>query len=122
MFEQKPQRFTVTQEHITLLQALNVPRKRLSDTHHDDLCFADWKRPFGNSDIVCDAIRLIFGEHAVDEEGCYDEDHADHVLGLISDMRTVFQILVDNLSIQVGTYGRTSDRYEIHFTHWRLVT
>lgn len=120
MFRRTLVRFIVTDEHLTLLRHLNVNCVRPNDDVWDYFYLVDPRRPLGNSDILCDAIRIIHGSGAVDGCGYYDENHANNVLNLIADLCTVFQIMLDNLSIQAGTYERMSDRYGIDKTRWAL--
>lgn len=116
MFEQHTERFKVTAHHITLMQKLNVPKPGCAY----NLVLADVKRPYGNSDIEGDIAKLL-NLGAPDEDGQFDSDVESYMWRLVHELPTVFQIMLDNLSLCVGTYERTTDRYQIHKTPWRVL-
>ena len=98
--------FTVKDEHIKLLKAARV---RWEDCEFGAPAI-DCKRPYGNSDVYGDMAEIL---GVPDEPESYPE-----LLKLHQELEIVLQILIDNLSIEVGTY-KQNDRYSDDL--WRKV-
>ena len=88
----KPEVFHVTDHHLKLLKRMYVG--------WDDTEFGapsiDPKRPYGNSDVINDICEILKLERTYSNEKYADDIHRE--------METALQILVCNLSIEVGTY------------------
>jgi hypothetical protein len=87
--------FTVTDEHIELLQLLNIGWMDAEFGAPE----VDPKRPYGNSNVVQDICEIL----------CYDADDQSDVeraKRVHREMDTVLQIIVDTGRIETGPYRR----------------
>lgn len=107
------QTFTVTHEHLKLLQRMWV---RWDDCEYGAPAI-DSKRPYGNSDVEGDIAEILGWEYDKDHWDGMPSDLRDVASSIHSEMKTVLQILVVNLHIYVGKYERP-DRYG---TNWSFV-
>ena len=116
------QRLTVTKVHLALLS-------RLILRSQEGVPAVDTKRPYGNSDVLGD-LREIYGEVTdfeivkIEDGGTLvldsdrvvsrsdgpagSENFEDTLWRYHSEMTTVLEILIDNLSIDESTYIRSS--------------
>ena len=108
--------FTVKEEHIKLL-------KNLCFSYDDYMEFGapavDPKRPYGNGDVYGDIGEILGWEKEELESEYYDEytysDEQRKVMDkLHREMEVVLQILVKNLSIELGEYE--ASKYGINWT------
>ena len=95
--------FKVTPDHIKLLQHMYVS---WFDCEYGAPCI-DPKRPYGNSFVEGD-IAEILGWDIDDDYSDLFEATREKCAAIHAEMQTVLQILVSNLSIQPGTYAKTS--------------
>ena len=103
----------VTENHIKLLKNLYIDWE---DCEFGAPC-VNFKRPFGNSDVYGDMANIL-GIELADEEKNYElYEKQIYSLGKgYRELQDCLQILVRNLSIEVGTYE--CDDYD---TNWRRV-
>lgn len=103
----------VTENHIKLLKELYIGWE---DCEFGAPC-VDCKRPFGNSDVYGDMAEILGIKLANQEENfeLYNRQ-IDSLAKGYRDLQDCLQILVRNLSIEVGEYER--DDYD---TNWRKV-
>lgn len=120
-----PVTFTVDELHLAMVQKFNISSLNGVPT-------VDPKRPYGNSDELYDLVELYADLHNLEVvkiedrggvlllhgdkvvargtgEGAATEDVLTMLTQYHNQMETVLQILVDNLSLSVGTYGKESD-------------
>lgn len=114
------EKFTLTEDHITLLNHSYVS--------WDDCEFGaaaiDCKRPYGDSSVVYDICTLLGWATSedferADEEGRYDEFYEefwDRANKIHREIETALQVCLDNLSFQTGEYER-----EKYTGHWEPV-
>lgn len=89
--------FMVTGEHIKLLQRLNI-----NENIHGGFPTVDPKRPFGNSDVYRDMAEIL--DHENTEDGEISPERQESYDELLSEMKTVLEILISNLSLFPGEY------------------
>lgn len=108
--------FTVKEEHIKLL-------KNLCFSYDDYMEFGaptvDPKRPYGNGDVYGDIGEILGWEKEELESEYYDEytysdEQRKAMDKLHREMEIVLQILVKNLSIELGEYE--ASQYGINWT------
>lgn len=104
--------FTVTEEHITLLQRLCL------DTR-DEKPQISSKRPFGNSDYYTDVLKLTDNYQEPHIEDPLDD--GDYILTengkakaetLLNETQTALEILLTNLTIQPTTYTKQNRNWQ----------
>lgn len=99
------ERFTVTVQHIALLERMYVS--------HNGVEFGapsvDPKRPYGNHDVLRDMAEILGME--VDEEEGPDDGQREILLTLHGEMETVLQILLNNASRGIRPGGYSTERY-----------
>lgn len=95
--------FKVTEEHIKLLQSMYVS---WFDCEYGAPCINP-KRPYGNSFVEGDIAKILGWLDNNDDEDDFPEELYEKCATIHSEMETVLQILVSNLSIQPGTYTKT---------------
>lgn len=103
--------FFVTENHIKLLKSLYIG---WDDTEFGSPSI-DPKRPFGNSDVYGDMAEILGIELAEYGTEKY-EKQIDSLDKGYHDLQLCLQILVSNLSIQVGKYIQTK---EYDSSSWR---
>lgn len=114
-----PMKFTVTEQHIALLERTYVFWDRSA---YEGAPAVNSKRPFGNSDVMRDIYEIIHPEslnvreEKWDEfwEFFYEQDHTDLEM-LFREMEYVVQIALQCAgrleAIEIGTYYRP-DQYD----------
>lgn len=105
-------RFTVTGDHIKLLQRLNI-----SENIHNGFPTVDPKRPFGNSDVYRDMAEIL--DHENTEDGEISPERQESYDELLSEMKTVLEILISNLSLLPGEYRQECSYF--HPPKWKPV-
>ena len=104
--------FTITKQEIKLVQEMYVS--------WDDCEFGapsiDPKRPYGNSDVLLDMAEILGFlpgdkyKYKEQNQDAYEEmvvvEQEEVLLELHSNMQTVLQILIDNLSLKEGIYKK----------------
>jgi hypothetical protein len=110
-----PQRFTVTDAHLTLLRAAYV---RWEDIETGAPAI-DGKRPYGNGDVPRDMAELLGVEPAGDEYGDAEElsrDQREELLRLHRETETALQIVLVTGAFEAGEYEASPYRID-----WRKV-
>ncbi|MBC8488488.1 MAG: hypothetical protein H8D45_20870 [Bacteroidetes bacterium] len=111
--EGKKQYFTVTEQHLKLLQRLYI--SWAGTGYNWGVPTVNPKRPYGNSSMLSDVIDIVSLPIEYDEniDGYTDEDESI-IRQLHSETHIALQILTSNLSIKEGTY--VADEYNDNWT------
>lgn len=111
-------RFTLTKEHITLLQGFNID---WDDTCYEGAPTVDIKRPYGNSSGVApDIHRLLTGERIGDvdsKRGELTKRESTRYEKLHREMATALEIVLVAMSFEPGIY----ERGQYAYGEWRRV-
>lgn len=99
--------FKMTDKHIKLLRNANV---RWEDIEYGAPAI-DGKRPYGNSDVTSDIVKLLFGDVPEDAQ----EALSDYARQLHKETETALQIILSTGTFEPGNY--VSDDY---FSNWKL--
>lgn len=108
------ERFEVTEDHIKLIQRMNID--------YNDCCefgapCVNPKRPYGNSNVFADINEILGLGFEEDENGCYNDNQLDIMYDFHSGTTIVLQILIQNISdFGTGAYER-----EKFGGHWKRV-
>lgn len=106
------QRFTITEEHLKLLQRMYVS--------WEDCEFGapsiDCKRPYGNSDVYGDIAEILGIKSSDDEDEPFTEAQHKAMNKIHKEMKTVLQIGVRLLKFEVGSY-----ECESYLSNWRKI-
>jgi hypothetical protein len=104
------QRFTLTSEHLKLLQRAIVT--------WEDCEFGapaiDCKRPYGNSSVYHDIAEILGIPANQDEDEPYTREQYERMRQLHGETQTALQIILATLKFGVGEYE--ADKYD---TNWR---
>lgn len=101
-----PQSFTVTEDHVKLLQRMYV---QWNDSGYYGAPAIGLKRPYGNSDVLDDIAEIVGYKPTFDREGDLRDEDEEHLLKLHRETEVVLQILLQNpLDFQVGKYQRST--------------
>lgn len=95
--------FQLTKDHLTLLRHMNVG--------WDDCEFGapniDPKRPYGNSNVIQDILKIL-NITACDHEDCYLEEHHPELVARLTTLHagteTALQIILCTGKFEEGTY------------------
>lgn len=107
-------RFTLTEEHVTLLRASNVRWYRCEA----GAAGIDCKRPYGNTDVVGDMAE-IFGVETVEDQWGQKvvlKEDADRFRALHEELDTALQIVLTTGCFEPGEY--IADDYH---RNWRAL-
>ena len=111
------QRFTVTEDHIKLLEQLNIGWY----TGENDAPAVDSKRPFGNSDLEGDIIEITgrLSLEEIDEcEGDIPAEHREWAQAIYLEMAWVLEIMTKRARQGIVPGEYRCDRYR---RNWTLV-
>lgn len=103
------EKFTLTEQHIKLLRRACVTWNHGESGAPTISC----KRPYGNSDVVCD-IAEILGIQLGDEYP--DEILYDQLWNIHLETKTALQIILSTGSFEAGEYERVK-----YFGNWKRV-
>ena len=110
----KIREFTITEQHLMLLQGLYI------DAGEFDLPEVDCKRPFGNSNVICDIAEKI-GLSKIetnDEEWVWPKGTTEACRAATEGLYIAMQICLSTQSFEVGTYY-CDDEYDQK--SWKLI-
>lgn len=93
----RPDRFTLTEEHIKLLQAMWVDWQ-------DGAPAIEPKRPYGNSDVPGDIHELLTGESVDNDVVVLNREQRDRYLALHRETETALQVVLRAGSFEPGDY------------------
>jgi hypothetical protein len=101
--------FTLTDKHIKLLMHANVGWNNI-ETGAPEI---NGKRPYGNSDVAQDVIKLLFGEIPQDAMEALE----DYAMQLHSETETALQIILCTGQFKPGKYYQSE---EYVYSSWKL--
>ena len=113
--------FVLTNEHLQLIQRLNIRSHSSKDKKHFPypVPAVDLYRPFGNSAVLYDVAEIAGieprGEMSDDVQLLSDEQK-EQLKQLIAEIPTALQICTSTLSFQTGVYTRRGE-----WDDWQLI-
>lgn len=104
--------FTLTKEHIALLQNLNI-------TEINNVPAVSSKRPFGNSDWMMDAAKILgFKIHeSSDGEQFLEQEEAEKIECLMWELPEALSIV-----LRTGSFEPKMYEADLYYDNWRPVS